>query len=372
MRAFSSGPQSLARRAGFPLPLFSLQEQCRIVEAIESYFTRLDDAVATLERVQRNLKRYRASVLKAAVEGRLVSTEAELARAEHREYEPASVLLERILAERRRRWDAAGRKGTCQEPVAPDVPNLPELPEGWCWATVDEVAEVQGGITKNQKRRSSGPMREVPYLRVANVQRGYLDLSGVTTIAATEAEIAELRLIPGDVLFNEGGDRDKLGRGWVWKGELVECIHQNHVFRARPVLPEIASRFLSWYGNTEGQRYFFDEGKQTTNLASINMTKLRRLPVPLPPATEQGRIVLAVEDTLSIVDAAGQTTAAAIRRCARLRQSILKWAFEGKLADQDPSDEPASMLLDRIKAERATASPTNSGRRSNGRPRKTA
>ena len=120
-----------------PVPSLRPTEQRRIVEAIESYFTRLDDAVATLERVQRNLKRYRASVLKAAVEGRLVPTEAELARAEGRDYEPASALLERILAERRRRWHEAGGRGKYQEPVAPDTTDLPELPEGWCWASVD-------------------------------------------------------------------------------------------------------------------------------------------------------------------------------------------------------------------------------------------
>src|SRR5207253_1976546 len=115
-------------------PLAPLPEQHRIVEGIESYFSRLDDAVATLERVQRNLKRYRASVLKAAVEGRLVPTEAELARAEGRDYEPASVLLERILAERRRRWQEADGRGKYHEPVAPNTAELPELPEGWCWA----------------------------------------------------------------------------------------------------------------------------------------------------------------------------------------------------------------------------------------------
>ena len=128
---------SLSKVASLPAPVAPLPEQRRIVEAIESYFTRLDDAVATLERVQRNLKRYRASVLKAAVEGRLVPTEAELARAEGRDYEPASALLERILAERRHRWQETGGRGKYQEPDAPDTTDLPDLPEGWCWATVD-------------------------------------------------------------------------------------------------------------------------------------------------------------------------------------------------------------------------------------------
>lgn len=358
-RPFVSGttrlklPQGPMRQITLTVP--PIPEQERIVEALDSYLSRLDESVALLERVQRNLKRYRASVLHAAVTGKLVPTEAELARAEGRDYEPASVLLERILAERRRRWAESGKKGKYEEPAAPDTTGLPELPEGWCWALLDALAEVKGGITKNQRRESSEPLRDVPYLRVANVQRGYLDLTTVATIPATEAEIEDLRLAVGDVLFNEGGDRDKLGRGWVWNGELPTCIHQNHVFRARIYTPDLSPKFLSWHGNTNGQRYFFDEGKQTTNLASINMTKLRGLPVPLPPVAEQARIEEAVDEALSEIDATARQVATNLTRCTRLRQSILKWAFEGKLADQDPADEPAADLLARIKADRAAA-----------------
>jgi len=369
---------SVSRFKGVRYPLPPLREQRRIVEAIESYFTRLDDAVATLERVQRNLKRYRASVLKAAVEGRLVPTEAELARAEGRDYEPASVLLTRILTERRRRWEEselakmkAKGKGKVPkddrwtakyvEPVAPEMTDLPDLPEGWCWATVDQLAAVKGGITKGQRPKHGERYRQVPYLRVANVQRGFLDLAEMRTIDASETQIEELRLEPGDVLFNEGGDRDKLGRGWIWRGELRECIHQNHVFRARIYTDDFLPELLSWYGNTAGQQYFFDEGKQTTNLASINMTKLRGLPVPLPPRGEQQRIRESVEEQLSVADVALRSISAEVVRCARLRQSILKWAFEGRLVDQDPTDEPASRLLERIQAAR-DAKPARSSR----------
>lgn len=280
-------------------------------------------------------------------------------------FEPASVLLERILAERRRRWEEAelakmkakGKppknvkwKAKYKEPVPPDTTGLPELPEGWCWASVDMVAALKGGVTKGQRHKPSDVLREVPYLRVANVQRGFLDLSVMKTIRTTEAKIAEVRLEPGDVLFNEGGDRDKLGRGWIWSGELPECIHQNHVFRARIYTADLSPKFLSWYGNTAGQQYFFDEGKQTTNLASINLTKLKNLPVPIPPLAEQRRMVGEIERLLSLVDAAEAVSEHGLRRCTRLRQAILKWAFEGKLADQDPDDEPASVLLDRIRA----------------------
>ena len=129
------------------LPFAPLAEQRHIVAGIEKQFTRLDASVAALKRVQANLKRYRASVLKAACEGKLVPTEAELAQSEGRDYEPADRLLERILSERRARWDSQEkRRGKYKEPVAPDTSDLPKLPEGWVWATVAQVAQIQGGI----------------------------------------------------------------------------------------------------------------------------------------------------------------------------------------------------------------------------------
>jgi len=356
------------RRLG--VPLAPLAEQRRIVAALETHFSRLEAAVAALERARANLRRYRASVLKAACEGRLVPTEDEVARREGRDYEPAERLLERILVERRRRWEEAERKKLIskgkepkgdgwkkryKEPAPPRTADLPPLPRGWCWATLDLVAELQGGLTKGKKRRSADELCEVPYLRVANVQRGYLDLEEVRSIEATVDEVEKLRLLAGDVLFTEGGDRDKLGRGWIWSDEIADCIHQNHIFRARLYLRELSSKYVSWFGNTSGRDYFFRQGKQTTNLASINLTKLRELPIALPPPAEQLRIVEAVEDHLSIADSALASIDANLRRAERLRQSILKRAFEGKLVPQDPNDEPASVLLARIRAEREAA-----------------
>ena len=104
----------------------------------------------------------------------------------------------------------------------------------------------------------------MPYLRVANVQRGYLDLSEVKQIDAPRFDIEDLRLQLGDILFNQGGDRDKLGRGWIWEGQLPECIYQNHVFRARLYSDELSPKLVSWWGNTFGRAYFLREGKQTT------------------------------------------------------------------------------------------------------------
>lgn len=344
-------PPSFLSDAPFPLP--PLPEQRRIVAEIEKQFTRLDASVAALRRTQANLKRYRASSLRAACSGALVPTEAEIARAEGREYEPAGVLLERILAERRARWEAQEkRRGRYREPAAPDTSDLPPLPEGWAWATVGQIGDLKGGVTKGQRQKEGHIYREVPYLRVANVQRGYLDLATVKTISVPETTIEQLKLVEGDVLFNEGGDRDKLGRGWIWNGEITECIHQNHVFRARMLTGDTLPEFISWWGNSFGKEYFERTGKQTTNLASINLSVLTAFPVPLPPLAEQQRIVAEVERRLSVIQQAEAAVEASLQRAERLRQSILKRAFSGELVPQDPDDEPASALLERIRAQR--------------------
>lgn len=347
----------------FPFRIAPICEQRRIVAKIEELFSDLDAGVAALKRAKANLKRYRASVLKAAVEGKLT----EEWRAKHPAKEPASELLARILKERRQKWEsdqlakfaAAGKqppknwRDKYVEPQPPETDGLPLIPQSWIWTTLDAMANVVGGVTKDQKKVNQPGMREVPYLRVANVQRGFLDLSEMKTISASEVDIAELRLEPGDMLFNEGGDRDKLGRGWVWSGELSECIHQNHVFRGRLVSQEIQPRFVSHHGNTFGKEWFIKAGKQTTNLASINLGVLRRFPVPIPPTDEQAAIISQVDEMLSQIDAAELQIEHGLLRAARLRQSILKRAFEGKLVPQDPSDEPASVLLERLRAQQS-------------------
>jgi len=306
-----------------PIVVAPLVQQKQIVEEIEKQFSRLDEAVANLKRVKANLKRYKAAVLKAAVEGKLT----EQWRKAHPDVEPASELLKRILAKRGAKWN---RKGRYKEPIAPNTEILSPLPEGWVWARLDAIAALKGGITVD-KNRKSATARVVPYLRVANVQRGFLDLSEIKDIAAPEAEIDELRLMPQDILFNEGGDRDKLGRGWIWEGQLPECIHQNHVFRARLYSLDVSPKLVSWWGNSFGQTYFLREGKQTTNLASVNLTKLSEFPVPLPASAEQKQIVLEVERQFSVIEEMETQVLADLQRADRFRQAILQRAFRGKL-----------------------------------------
>lgn len=336
-------------------------EQHCIVARIDSLFAKLGDGIAALKRAEANLERYRAAVLKAAVEGRLT----EQWRSDNPPDEPGEELLGRILGERRRRWEeeqlavfaAKGRKppqnwkSRYKEPLAPDTSDLPALPEGWCWATVDQLGRVGSGITKGGTKREA-VRRAVPYLRVANVQRGFLDLSVVKTIPASEDEVRRYSLASGDVLFNEGGDRDKLGRGCVWRDEIRECLHQNHVFRVRLFHRGCSPDLLSHYGNSMGREWFFRRASQSVNLASINQTALRSLPVPLAPLGEQDEVVRRLADLLGALERAGAAIGGQLGRAAALRQSILKRAFEGRLVPQDPNDEPAAVLLERIRATR--------------------
>ena len=356
----------------YPVPLAPLAEQRRIVAEIETQFTRLDASVAALRRAQANLKRYRASVLKAACEGRLVPAEAELARSEGREYEPAAVLLERILSERRARWESQEkRRGKYKEPSAPDPSALLELPEGWAWAAVEQLSEIQGGIQKQPKRAPAN--NPYPFLRVANVLRGSLDLDEVHQIELFHGELDKLRLIPGDLLIVEGnGSPSQIGRMAIWKGDIEDCVHQNHIIRAR-LVDGLSSEYAETYWNSPtGASEVSKVASSTSGLYTLSVSKVSVLPIPLPPLAEQRRIVAEVERRHSVIQQTEATVEANLARTERLRQSILKQAFSGRLVPQDPDDEPASALLERIRAEReAEALASTPGRAKSGRRRAT-
>jgi type I restriction enzyme S subunit len=163
-------------------------------------------------------------------------------------------------------------------------------PQGWEYRRLRDVATIRTGISKSKERHISNPL-EVQYLRVANVQDGYLDLGEVKTITIEQSQLGRYSLQQGDVLFNEGGDFDKLGRGCVWGGEIEPCVHQNHVFVVR-CKPGLSPEFLALLAaSRKGKAYFRLSSKQTTNLASINTSDLRSFPVLLPPMGEQLEIV---------------------------------------------------------------------------------
>jgi len=362
--------------------LAPFREQHRIVEAIESYFTRLDDAVATLTRVQRNLKRYRASVLKAAVEGRLVPTEAELARAEGRDYEPASVLLERILTERRRRWEEAelakmqakGKtpkddkwKAKYKEPVAPDTSELPELPDGWSWVSMDHfLSAIEAGKSFRCMEQPPDP-GQIGVVKVSAVTWGTFDEEESKTCTRPELVNPDYFIRSGDFLISRANTIELIGAPVIVGALSKTLMLSDKILRLRT--EGGLERWLLWvlrssHGRKEIER--LATGNQDS-MRNIGQTNVRRIRVPLPPLPEARRIIETIDVQYSTTEHGESLLKAADTRCGRLRQSILKWAFEGRLVDQDPTDQPASRLLERIRAERES---TNSNpRRSPRRPR---
>lgn len=253
------------------IPDISKDEQQRIVSCIEERFSELDKGVETLQTIKEQLAVYRQAVLTS--------------------------LYPEMTSE-----------------------NTVQL---------DSIAEITGGITKGRKLDRSETI-QLPYLRVANVQNGYLDLNEIKTIELKHSEREKYLLKYGDVLYTEGGDRDKLGRGTIWKNEIKECVHQNHVFKARIDKKHALPQYISyWSMSIPARNYFYVKGKQSVNLASINKTILSALPLPLPSLDTQKKIVTEIEDRFSVCDSIEQTVDTVLVQAEAMRQSILKKAFEG-------------------------------------------
>jgi type I restriction enzyme S subunit len=352
----------------FRLP--PLPEQRRIVAEIEKQFTRLEAAVGALKRVQANLKRYRAAVLKAAVEGRLVPTEAELARAEGRSYEPASELLKRILVERRARWEAAqlakfrasGKvpkddkwKHKYGEPSQPEVADLSELPKGWIWSSVGQLFDVHVGATPSRGKPefwngdipwvSSG---EVAFCRIQDTRERITKLG-------LENSSTELHP-PGTVLLGMIGEGKTRGQAAIL--EIEACNNQNSA-AIRVSESGLPPEYVYYY--LEGRYELTRRSSSGGNQPALNKERVKAFVIPVPPLAEQKRIVTEVERRLSVIDELEMQVEANLKRAERLRQAILKRAFEGKLVPQDPDDEPASVLLERIRAEREARKQATAG-----------
>ena len=338
------------------VPVAPLDEQHRIVAKIEELFSDLDAGVSALKRAKANLKRYRAAVLKAAVEGDLT----EEWREKHPTKETASTLLARILKERRQKWEAdqlakfaAAKKEPPKnwkdkyvEPSPPDITGLPELPNGWCWASVEQLGHVQLGRQRSPKNRSN--RFPTKYIRAANLTEDGLELDDVLDMEFHPNELETYRLTPGDILLSEAsGSPDHVGKPVVWNGEIKDCCFQNTVIRLRPfAIP-------SEYPLTVFRHYYrsklFAKVSAGVGINHLSAGKFSALPFPLAPLAEQKQIAAEVEERLSVIAVAQQQLESNLIRSDRLRQSILKQAFEGKLVPQDPKDEPASVLLEKLR-----------------------
>lgn len=327
-------PRAYLENLRIPIP--PLAEQRRIVSALEGHLSRLTSANAQLRAAERRLGRFHDQIMQLASTGGFVSRNIE----------------------------------ECDLKRLPNVGvqdgELPATPPGWIWRRLGEIADIVGGVAKDSKRQSDPSFVEVPYLRVANVQRGRLDLDDVARIRVPVKKAEQLRLQRGDVLLNEGGDRDKLGRGWIWEDQIPGCIHQNHVFRVRLHEGTLHPKLLAWHANGFGRRWFQANGLQSVNLASISLGKMKLFPVPVPPLEQQAELVATAEKYLSLLDKLASAVAEARHKAKHLRASLLAEAFAGRLVPQDPNDEPASELLARIRADRAAAVPAKRARAARG------
>jgi len=357
------------------IPIPPLREQGRIVAEIEKQFTRREAAVEALKRVRANLKRYRTSVLKTACEGRLVPTEAELARAEGRDYEPAEKLLARILKERRARWEAdqlakmhaAGKppkddkwKAKYKEPAAPDSSNLPQLPEGWVWATIDQLLSsqprsLQSGPFGSNLHHSEFVQEGLLAIGIDNVLDGRFSIGRAHHITEEKfASLSKYAARPHDVLVTVMAT---IGRCCVVPATLEPAIVTKHVYRITVNQTGIRPHYLVCCirGDDSVRKQLYGQVRGQTR-PGLNGEILGTVAIPIPPPAEQERILAEVERRLSVIDELEAIVEANLKRAERLRQAILKRAFEGRLVPQDPSDEPASVLLERIRAEREAKS----------------
>ena len=199
------------------------------------------------------------------------------------------------------------------------------IPRDWAFVRLLDVAEVRGGIAKNANVAVSDPI-QVAYLRVANVQDGYLDLTDISTTKINKSDLKRYSLKFGDVLMNEGGDLDKLGRGAIWREQVTPCVHQNHVFAVR-CGRQLHSDYLNcWTESASARRFFLLAGKQTTNLASISKSSLGEMPLGLPCPEEQRAIASALSD----IDALIAGLAKLIAKKRDLKQAAMQQLLTGQ------------------------------------------
>jgi type I restriction enzyme S subunit len=328
--------------ARLPVPIPPLEEQHRIVAEIEKQFTRLEVGVTALRRVQANLKRYRAAVLKIACEGRLVPTEAELAKTGNRKatFETGETLLTRIFTERRqiheRAQSAAARKKKYKEPTTPVIPAGEELPVGWAWATWDQI-----GFSQNGRPFPSAEYQETGFklLRPGNLHvRGKVVWTDGNTRCMPQKyadENADLIVRGNELVMNLTAQSLKdefLGRVCI-TGEDEGCLLNQRLARLTPVivLPEFVLYLLKAW---RFRRYV--EGLNSGSLIQHMFTsQLAEFTFPLPPLAEQTRIVAEVERRLSVVEELEAVVSTNLQRATRLRQSILRSAFSSNSATKD-------------------------------------
>jgi type I restriction enzyme S subunit len=342
----------------------SIAQQTCIVEKLEELLSDLDAGVAELKAAQKKLTQYRQSLLKAAVEGALTAGW----RKQNTPSETGAQLLARILTERRARWEAKQlakfkEQGKAPpkdwqkkypEPVQPDITGLLELPQGWVWASGEQLCEFITKGTTPPKEFDTGEEKIIPFLRVTNLtNRGTLNLSDevYVSVQTHSGFLARSSVYPNDVLMNIVGP--PLGQVALVPATFAEWnINQAiAIFRAvSGVLPQFICRYLL---SPVAQQWLKERSKTTAGQTNLTLEVCRSLPFPLPPQGEQRALIDCLEVTMDSMTNQTQSIERSLKQSTAQRQNILRAAFSGQLVPQDASDEPASVLLERIRAERA-------------------
>ena len=350
--------------SGHLVPVAPCCEQVRIVAKLDELLSDLDAGIAELKAGQRKLALYRQSLLKAAVEGALTADW----RARNPPTETGAQLLERILEQRRARWETRQlarfkEQGKVPpkdwydnypEPVRPDVDGLPALPQGWAWASGEQICEFITKGTTPPKGMNAGEDKTIPFLRVTNLSDiGELDLTDRVFVSdRTHRDfLARSVVLPNDVLMNIVGP--PLGQVVVVPRTYGEWnVNQAiAIFRAVDgVAPGFVCRYLM---SPSAQQWLLTRSKTTAGQTNLTLEVCRSLPFPLPPEGEQLQLVVELNGVLDAVQSQLHAIDIAFKQCAAQRKGILRAAFAGQLVPQDPTDEPASELLARIRAERA-------------------
>lgn len=358
--------------ANYPFPLTGVLTQKAITAKLEELLSALDAGVAELKAAQKKLAQYRQSLLKAAVEGRLTAEW----RAHNPPQETGAQLLARILQERRARWEAKqlakfkeqGKtppkdwQKKYPEPVRPNTSGLPELPEGWVWASLDQlVAESSYGTSVKCSYESNG----TPVIRIPNVTGESLDLRDMKFSTEDLGLDEHDPLAVGDVLvIRTNGSIGLVGRAAAVVADLpTPHYFASYLLRLRCTETTCVHRWiLTVLTAHTGRQWLESRASSSAGQHNISLSMLLTMPIPLPPLTEQISALTELEASHEVIKLQDQAIDLSIKQSTAQRQNLLRTAFAGQLVPQDPNDEPASALLERIRAERAQHTATRSPR----------